>query len=650
MDFSELSGAGIKIGIIDSGYCPGRSRANIARGADFSRLDPEQVCRTPGADYRDEIGHGTACAGIIARKAPESLIYPVKIFAEELVADIEKLAAGITWCLENKVNLINLSLGVTEVSARPRLQELCDRAIDEKIFIVAAESNEGVVSYPASLSRVFGVGAGKVRGKYDYFFDDSQTIQFLARGDHQRLDWIDGKQVFMGGTSFAAPQITGIIALFLQRYPDIDYGELVAVLREHSLKERPPLAADPAIVQLRLPRPSLRLREVHQQGDIHWIKKALVYPYNKEMHALVRFRNLLPFEVAHVVDVVGRKTTGRDSGEVIGAEASGTVVHKRLEECLPDADTLVLGYLQEISRIKKRDVLAEVLQLALEQGKNVYSLSPVSEDRYPGLAEEFSRKGLRVGSPLITRADFERITQAFDWRETSGKPVIGVFGTSGQQGKFTAQLALRQELQQRGYRIGQLGTEHQSTLFGFDFTFPNGYDAVQNIRIPLDWHVPLLQSAMVGIEREDPHLIIVGGQSGLVPYSYAEKSQQYTLASLMLLMGTLPDAYILVVNSADEPEFIQEHLDALRILGKGETILLVFSDKKGNVSYRFGQSHVTYEAQTPEEIQETAAQLEERFGIPATEVVTAAGRQRMGSVVEDYFAAEGEKTAVEDGI
>ena len=117
-------------------------------------------------------------------------------------------------------------------------------------------------------------------------------------------------------------------------------------------------------------------------------------------------------------------------------------------------------------------------------------------------------------------------------------------------------MVLRRELQKLGYKVGQVGTEHQSALFGFDFTFPNGYDGHHNIQIPMDLHITLLHSVMAGIEHNDPHIIIVGGQSGIIPYSYAEKSQGYTLSSLIMIMGTVPDAYILVVNSIDELDYI----------------------------------------------------------------------------------------------
>ena len=641
--FSNFTGSGIRIGIIDSGYCPGRKLRNAHRGINVMGAGGYTSDNTGLEDDVDRIGHGTACVGIISRKASEADIFPVKIFDQELVSDVDTLRRAIQWCIDEEMDIVNLSLGTTEAESRTVLQEICDLAYQKNVMIVAALSNDGKESYPASFPEVFGVAAGKVRGKYSYYFDTTQPIQFIARGDRQRLDWKDNQQVFMGGTSFAAPHITAIIALLLQKYSGVTYGELCEILQSYSLPEVPPLVdgktlytmSDPMFIQK---NSDIKLSDIYQQNKVQWIKEAVIYPFNKEMHSLIRFQDLLPFQISHVVDVIGKRTIGKDSGEVIGAKKSGLIVRKYIEDCLSSCETIILGYLDEISRIKKRDILKEMLELALKFEKNVYSLTPITQDNYPQLADEFKRKGLHLGSPIVDVSVLENITKTFSCHEKSQRPIVGVFGTSPQQGKFTTQLALRQGLQKIGYKVGQLGTEHQSALFGFDFTFPNGYDSYQNIRIPMDMHIPLLQSVMVGIERENPHIIIVGGQSGVIPYSYAEKSSVYTLPSLITLMGTVPDAYILLVNSVDEFDFIQENIDALKAIGKGETILLVFSDKKKALKTTLRHVSVVHEPLTKKEIQNFISELETHFGIPATEIVSNEGQKKMVDAVIDYFA------------
>lgn len=640
--FDGLTGAGVTVGIIDSGYSPGGAASHVVEGVDLT-TDREGVAPL---NWSDRIGHGTACAGIISRKAPNARLFPIKVFANDLVTDTGRLIDGIEWGVEHGLKVLNLSLGTTETAAREELAVVCKAASEKRVLLVAATSNDGRASWPASLPGVFGVAAGKVTGKYSFFFQASEAIQFIARGDPQRLDWIDGHQVFLGGSSFAAPHVTAILALLLERYPGATFEDLCSILERLSLPERPTLV-DPQTAMVSLPSPlgkdaPERLGDLHQQTALDWVKRAVIYPYNKEMHSLVRGRTQLCFELTQVVDVVGGRCIGRDSGAVIGIEDTGIVVHKDLEGCLGDVDTVVVGYLDQISRIKGHDHLRQVLDLALEHGKNVYSLSPLDVESYADILSQFRDHGLHVTAPMITYADFEQITARFDWRHESQKPVVGVFGTSPSQGKFTTQLALRRELQSLGYKVGQVGTEHQSALFGFDFTFPNGYDGLRSVRIPLDLHTPLLQSVMAGIEQDDPDIIIVGTQSGVIPHSFAEKTPGYTLTTLAVLFGTLPDAYVLVVNSMDEEAFIQQTMDTLKALGKGKTIALVFSDKRKEEKTHLGRSFFSSIQMSAAEMAATAARLESRFQLPVTEVVTETGRQKLVTAAVDFFGTEAE--------
>lgn len=635
VDLAKLSGAGVHVAVVDSGYSSGRLPAKIGVSVN--------LCGE-GTGCEDQIGHGTACAGIIARKAPDAVLHPIKVFSRELVSESAVLAAAIRWCVEHQVQVVNLSLGTTDEGARPVLQKAADLAASEGIFLVAATSNTGDPSYPAALGNVFGVAGGKVYGRFDFHFDPRLPVEFIARGDRQRLIWLGDTQVFMGGTSFAAPHITAIIALLLEYEPTITREGLVEILLTLSLKTRP-LLVDPGVGwspsdMQTLTKPStVKLAELHSQGDIGWIKRAAVYPFNKEMHSLVRFREMLPFRLGVVADVVGKGTIGQDAGSLIGADSTDLAVHEGLKSGLNGCDTLILGYLDQISQIARRDVLREALEAALQHGCHVYSLSSLPPERYPDLFAAFRRAHLRIASPVVTAADYDRITAAFDGCQQSNKPVVGVFGTSPQQGKFTLQLALRRELQSRGYSVGHLATEHQAALFGCDFTFPNGYDGANSIGVSMDMHLSLLQSVMVGIEHANPDLVLVGGQSGIVPYSYQEKSRGYTLSSLIVMLATVPDAVVLVVNSSDEHEFIEESIAAIKALVKAAVILLAFTARRKTAVQRLGRSFVTHDAMPPEEVAATIAALEERFGTPVADMSSDSGRSKIAEVILSRFAA-----------
>lgn len=79
---------------------------------------------------------------------------------------------------------------------------------------------------------------------------------------------------------------------------------------------------------------------------------------------------------------------------------------------------------------------------------------------------------LRVLKDSACKVYFPKIANQIFPRNQFGKlylvnkPVICVAGTSSSQGKFSLQLSLREKFISAGYRIGQLGTEPTSLLFG----------------------------------------------------------------------------------------------------------------------------------------------------------------------------------------
>jgi subtilisin family serine protease len=56
---------------------------------------------------------------------------------------------------------------------------------------------------------------------------------------NQRLRWLGGREEVMSGTSFAAPHITGIVALILERYPRAALEEVREVLGRLGVREGP---------------------------------------------------------------------------------------------------------------------------------------------------------------------------------------------------------------------------------------------------------------------------------------------------------------------------------------------------------------------------------------------------------------------------
>ena len=623
MLLTNQSARPVRVALIDSGIDLTHEKIG---GVHEVLLDSVSRQTTPLA------GHGTACAGIISQIAPTATLYDVRIFDESLTADGPALLAAIRWTIEQPMDVVNLSLGTTDVAFRDALTDVCRQARDAGVILVAAEHNDGRESYPAVLPDVIGVTGGKVRGRSGYYYRPGHAIECVARGDAQRVCWTDPPYVMVSGTSFAAPHVTGVVALIRQAHPGASLEEVRELLQANALQGTPEQIQREHLRPTTVPIPSA------PPSDFTWIQKAALYPFNKEMHALVRARDLLAFAIVGIADPVGKGLVGKDAGKALGLPDMGVRIQPRLSSALKEADTLILDYVDQLGRIGKQDVLHTAIETALEHDCHVFSFFAMPQDAYGDLYDLAGKKGLHLTYPSVASDDVQQALQAEPAYGPVDVPVLGVFGTSSQQGKFTLQLILRRHLLRLGYRVGQIGTEHHAALFGMDLAFPMGY--ASNVGLSLQYYVPYLDYKLRQLSHQKrPDIILVGSQSGTIPYDVHEH-RTHSLISTAFLLGTKPDACILVVNSIDSDEYIQDTIDGLRALAKAPTLLLAMSDQEKHIRAAYGRTFIKPRPMNAEEITRILHRLEDRFSLPVVSILSEEGQQRMVDAVVNHFAEE----------
>ncbi|MFQ3664058.1 MAG: S8 family serine peptidase [Chloroflexaceae bacterium] len=205
---------------------------------------------TPEA--RDDNGHGTAVAGLIAASTNNDTgiaglcwdcrILPVKVVGANGVGNDASLAAGIRWAADNGARVINMSLG-GEGDSR-LLREAIDYATARGIVLVAASGNErqsgNPVSYPAAYPNVIAVGA---TGNTDVITDFSSTGDYLdlaAPGVGLWTTLPGGRYGPPNGTSFSSPYVAGAAALVLTQRPDLGWADVGCILKASADDKGPP--------------------------------------------------------------------------------------------------------------------------------------------------------------------------------------------------------------------------------------------------------------------------------------------------------------------------------------------------------------------------------------------------------------------------
>jgi subtilisin family serine protease len=148
---ASLTGKGVRVAVIDSGVHA--VHPHIGRIAGGVTIGPE------GDDpsFVDVIGHGTAVMAAIQEKAPDAEYFAVRVFHSSLRTTVDILLRAIEWSIENRMDVINLSLGTTNQAHRERFERAVARTGERGAILVSAREAEGVAALPGSLPGVIGV-------------------------------------------------------------------------------------------------------------------------------------------------------------------------------------------------------------------------------------------------------------------------------------------------------------------------------------------------------------------------------------------------------------------------------------------------------------------------------------------------------------
>ena len=237
-NLSSATGRNIKIAVIDSGCDSFQVKDHrILKGISFINSSEGFKLET-GSDYADNLGHGSACIDIILQIAAAADIIPIKIFGSTLETSTEILVQAINYAIEAKVDIINLSLGTKLEEALYPLYIICEKAKKENIICVASNANSDINSYPAIFENVISVASSQFEDKFDFIYQENELCECLADGLPRDAYCISGKRKQKGGNSFAAPVISGIVALLIEHFGKLSLDEVRSLLKQFSINNR----------------------------------------------------------------------------------------------------------------------------------------------------------------------------------------------------------------------------------------------------------------------------------------------------------------------------------------------------------------------------------------------------------------------------
>ncbi|MBI3504657.1 MAG: S8 family serine peptidase [Proteobacteria bacterium] len=228
-----LTGAGIRVGVIDSGWDRTRVERQVHAGVSF-RMRPGSDQIVVGKDDHDRLGHGTACTGLLLDLAPAVEVTPLRVFEAKLETSPEVLLAAIDWAVAHEIRVLNLSLGTMRNDAAPHLFSACKHARQEGTIIVAASNPATGWCYPAIFEDVIGVAGGNVRHPFGHRYIAGAAVECVASFGPRPVRGLAGRSAITGGSSVAAAVVAGKVALLLDANPTASYREVHAMLASAS--------------------------------------------------------------------------------------------------------------------------------------------------------------------------------------------------------------------------------------------------------------------------------------------------------------------------------------------------------------------------------------------------------------------------------
>ena len=236
------TGLGSLIAVVDTGIDQSHPDLQATVTGSFDATEVKQQVSDP---------HGTAVAGIITAHgaiegvAPQAKLLDVRVFEPEAggagsIASTMALLRGLQWSTDTHARIVNLSL------AGPRdtlMGEAIAAMIAKDIVIVAAAGNAGASApqaYPAAFADVIAVTATDSDDALYTSANHGSYIAVAAPGVDVIAPALFEAYQMNSGTSFAAAQVSGVIALILERDPKLSNQKIRAFLQSGAKDLGPP--------------------------------------------------------------------------------------------------------------------------------------------------------------------------------------------------------------------------------------------------------------------------------------------------------------------------------------------------------------------------------------------------------------------------
>lgn len=250
-DILSYSGKGITVAVLDTGMYP---------HIDFN---DRMICFVDFISGEkkpyDDNGHGTHVTGLIAGDgkgssgkyrgvASECNLVGLKVLDKFGNGNKEHVLHSFNWILSNykkyRIRIVNISVGTTykTVTEHDALIKGVERLWDEGLVVVAAAGNRGpnagTVTAPGCSKKIITVGSSDMLTGKNATSGCGPTYECVCKPDlvtpgNRIMSCLqNGNYGIKSGTSMSTPQISGAIALALEKDPSLSNVDIKMMLKD----------------------------------------------------------------------------------------------------------------------------------------------------------------------------------------------------------------------------------------------------------------------------------------------------------------------------------------------------------------------------------------------------------------------------------
>lgn len=233
-----FGGSGTRVCIVDTGIDDSHYALKaLAAEYDFVNRD---------GDANDDHGHGTHVAGIVASQdpvytgvSPWTGLMAAKVIDSSGSGYASDVILGIEWCVAEGADVISMSIGgglFEDTCDYDPVADAVNWAHDQGVTVVASAGNSGYsgMTSPGCASGAIAVGAVDKEGIVPLWSSKGSELDIVAPGVDILSTYPGNRWAYSGGTSMAAPHVSGVAALLLGKNPTLTPEEVRAVIRENA--------------------------------------------------------------------------------------------------------------------------------------------------------------------------------------------------------------------------------------------------------------------------------------------------------------------------------------------------------------------------------------------------------------------------------